>query len=173
MEKQKITTFLWFDKNCEEAVKYYVEVFNGAPYSNNNSKINFIQRYEKGIETPGAEEMEGKILTVEFELDGQKFQALDGGPYFKFSEAISLMVDCQDQKEVDYFWGKLSAVPESEQCGWVKDKFGLSWQIIPSRLGELLGDPDRAKAHRVANAMLKMHKIVISDLEEAAKGGGE
>jgi predicted 3-demethylubiquinone-9 3-methyltransferase (glyoxalase superfamily) len=166
---QKITTFLWFDKNCEEAVNYYVKVFNEAPYSANNSKINFIQRYEKGIETPGAEEMEGKILTVEFELGGQVFQALDGGPYFKFNEAISLLVDCKDQAELDYFWGKLSAVPESEQCGWCKDAFGLSWQIVPRRLTELLADPDREKAHRVANAMLKMHKLVVADLEKAAQ----
>lgn len=166
---QKITTFLWFDKNCEEAINYYVNVFNGAPYSKKNSKINFIQRYEKGIETPGAEEMEGKILTAEIELDGQVFQALDGGPYFKFNEAISLLVDCKDQKEVDYFWSKLSAVKESEQCGWCKDKFGLSWQIVPRRLTELFADPDRKKAHRVANAMLKMHKLVVADLEKAAK----
>lgn len=164
---QKITPFLWFDKNCEVAVNYYVDTFNGAPGSSKTSKINFIQRYEKGIETPGASEMEGKVLTVEFELDGQKFQALDGGPLFKFNESVSLMVDCKGQEEVDYFWEKLSAVPESEQCGWCKDRFGLSWQIIPRRLGELLSDPDREKAHRVANAMLKMKKIVVADLEKA------
>lgn len=168
---QKITTFLWFDKNCEEAVNYYVEVFNGAPHSEKDSKVNFVQRYEKGIETPGAEEMEGKVLTTEFELAGQTFQALDGGPTFKFNESISLMVETEDQEETNYFWGKLSAVPESEQCGWLKDKFGLSWQIIPKRLGELLSDPDREKAHRVANAMLKMHKIVVSELEKAYEGG--
>lgn len=170
MNKQKITPFLWFDKNCEEAVNYYIDVFNGAPGSDKSSKVNFLQRYEKGIETPGSEEMEGKILTAEFELEGQKFQALDGGPIFKFNESISFMVDCRDQEEVDYFWEKLSAVPESEQCGWCKDKFGLSWQIIPKRLGELMGDPDKEKAHRVANAMLQMHKIVIEDLEKAAEG---
>src|SRR3989344_630274 len=164
---QKITPFLWFDKNCEEAVNYYVDVFNGEPHSDKGSKINFIQRYEKGIETPGVEEMEGKILTVGFELAGQKFQALDGGPYFKFNEAISLMVDCADQEEVDYFWEKLSAVKESEQCGWCKDKFGLSWQIIPRRLGELLADKNKEKSHKVANAMLKMHKIVVEELEKA------
>jgi predicted 3-demethylubiquinone-9 3-methyltransferase (glyoxalase superfamily) len=167
---QKITTFLWFNKNCEEAVNYYVETFNNAPYSNNNSKINFIQRYEKGINAPGAEEMEGKIITVQFELDGQKFQALDGGPIFKFTEAISLLVDCKDQKEVDYFWEKLSSSKENEQCGWCKDKFGLSWQIIPRRLGELLGDKDKEKAHKAANAMLKMKKIVVADLEKAFEG---
>ena len=166
---QKITPFLWFDKNCEEAVNYYVKVFNEAPGSSKNSKVNFLQRYENGIETPGAEEMEGKVLTTKFELAGQKFQALDGGPIFKFNESISLMVYCKDQEEVDYFWEKLSTVPESEQCGWCKDKFGLSWQIIPSRLGELLSDPDKEKSHKVANAMLKMHKIVVADLEKAAE----
>ena len=167
---QKITPFLWFDKQAEEAIRYYVDVFNEAPHSRKNSKVNFIQRYEKGIETPGASEMEGKVLTGEFELDGQKFQALDGGPIFKFNESVSLLVDCRDQEEVDYFWSKLSAVKESEQCGWCKDKFGLSWQIIPTRLGELLSDASREKAHRVANVMLQMHKIVIKDLEEAYKG---
>jgi predicted 3-demethylubiquinone-9 3-methyltransferase (glyoxalase superfamily) len=166
---QKITTFLWFDRDCEEAMNYYVKVFNEAPYSRRNSRVNWIQRYEKGIETPGAAEMEGKVLTGDFDLDGQHFQALDGGPIFKFNESISLVVDCRDQAEVDYFWGKLSAVKESEQCGWCKDKFGLSWQITPTRLGELLADPDRERAHRVANVMLQMHKIVIRDLEEAYK----
>lgn len=166
---QKITPFLWFDNNCEEAVNYYVKVFNGSPYSSKNSKVNFIQRYEKGIDTPGAAEMEGKVLTVEFELEGQKFQALDGGPLFKFNESMSLLVDCKDQKEVDYFCKKLSAVPESEQCGWCKDKFGLSWQIIPRQLGKLLSNPDKEKSHKVANAMLEMHKIVITDLEKAAE----
>ena len=165
---QKITPCLWFEMDCEEAMNYYVKVFNEAPHSRKNSKINFIQRYDKGIATPGAAEMEGKVLTGEFELDGQRYIALDGGPIFKFNEAISLEVDCRDQEEVDYFWSKLSAVKESEQCGWCKDKFGLSWQIIPTRLGELLWDPDRAKAHRVANVMLQQHKIVISELEEAA-----
>jgi predicted 3-demethylubiquinone-9 3-methyltransferase (glyoxalase superfamily) len=96
--------------------------------------------------------------------------ALDGGPIFKFNESVSFYVECEDQEEVDYFWGKLSAVPESEQCGWVKDKFGLSWQIIPKQLGELLSDPDHEKSMRVMNTMLKMHKIVIEDLESAYKG---
>ncbi len=165
---QKITTFLWFDKEAEQAMNYYVEVFNSAPGSRKDSKINYIARYEKGLEAPGAAEMEGKVITGEFELAGQKFMCLDGGPIFKFNEAVSLFVECQDQKEVDYFWGKLSAVPESEQCGWVKDKFGLSWQITPKRLMELLQDKDHQKSLRVANAMLKMKKIVIADLEQAA-----
>ncbi len=167
---QKITPFLWFERDCEAAVNYYVKTFNEAPHSRRNSRLNFIQRYEKGVDVPGAAEMEGKVLTAEFELDGQKFQALDGGPMFKFNEAVSLLVDCSDQEEVDYFWGRLSAVKESEQCGWCKDQFGLSWQIIPRRLGELLTDPSREKAHRVANAMLQMHKIVIRDLEAAYNG---
>ncbi len=168
MNTQKITTFLWFDKESEEAINYYVDVFNNAPKSRKNSKINYIARYEKGINAPGAEEMEGKVITAEFELDGQKFMCLDGGPIFKFNESISLYVDCADQEEVDYFWEKLSAVPESEQCGWVKDKFGLSWQITPRRLMELMQDEDKEKSHRVANAMLKMKKIIIADLEKAA-----
>jgi|SRR3989344_7606763 len=164
---QKITPFLWFDKNCEEAVKYYVDVFNRSPYKSADSKILSIVRYEKGIETPGAAEMEGKVLTAEFELNEQRFMGLDGGPIFKLNESVSFFVECEDQKEVDYFWEKLSAVKESEQCGWVKDKFGLSWQIIPKRMMELLGDPDREKAKRAANAMLKMKKIVVADLEKA------
>jgi predicted 3-demethylubiquinone-9 3-methyltransferase (glyoxalase superfamily) len=170
---QKITTFLWFDKQAEEAMNYYVEVFNGAPHKSAESKINLIARYEKGIEAPGAEEMEGKVITGEFELNGQKFMCLDGGPIFKFTEAISLFVECEDQAEVDYFWEKLSAVPESEQCGWCKDKFGLSWQIIPKRLGELLSDPDKEKAHKVVNVMLQMHKLDVAKLEEAAEGNSQ
>ncbi len=166
---QKITPFLWFDKNCEEAINFYVEVFNSSPYSNKNSKVNFITRYEKGIEAPGVADMEGKVITAEFELNGQKFMALDGGPIFKFTEAISLYVECKDQKEVDYFWEKLSHVPESEQCGWAKDRFGLSWQIVPKRLGKLLMNKDKEKSLRVMNAMLKMKKIIISDLEKAAE----
>ncbi len=167
---QKITTFLWFDKDAEEAMNFYVAVFNESPYKSGGSKINYIARYEKGIDTPSGPEMEGKVLTGEFELAGQKFMCLDGGPFFKFNEAVSLFVECDDQKEVDYFWSKLSHVPDSEQCGWLKDKFGVSWQIIPKRMMELLGDKDKDKSHRVANAMLKMKKIVIADLEKAYKG---
>lgn len=176
MNNQKITPFLWFDKEAEEAMNFYVEVFSNAPYSNEqsspdksgkNSKIISIARYEKGIDAPGAEEMEGKVLTGEFELNGQKFMCLDGGPIFKFNEAVSMFVECKDQKELDYFWEKLSFVPESEQCGWCKDKFGFSWQIIPKRMMELLGDKDKVKAHKAANAMLKMKKIVVADLQRA------
>jgi predicted 3-demethylubiquinone-9 3-methyltransferase (glyoxalase superfamily) len=167
---QKITPSLWFDKNCEEAINYYVETFNNSPYKKGESKIVSIQRYEKGMDTPGMPDLEGKIITAIFELAGQRFMALDGGSYFKFNEAVSFLIDCQDQKEVDYFWGKLSAVPESEQCGWAKDKFGLSWQIVPKQLGEMLADKDKEKAMRVMNAMLKMKKIEVKDLETAYNG---
>ena len=114
--------------------------------------------------------MEGKVITGIFELGGQRFMALDGGPMFKFTEAVSFYVECQDQEEVDYYWEKLSADPESEQCGWLKDKFGLSWQIIPKQLGELMGDPDPEKAGRVAQAMFQMKKLDIAKLEKAHQG---
>lgn len=299
---QKIVPSLWFDKNCEEAINFYTSFFP-------NSKIVSIKRYEEGMQTPGIEEMKGKILTAIFELSGFRFMALDGGPIFKFNpsvsfhvkcktkeevdslweklsqggkvlmplgsypfsqrygwvadkygvswqliyvgeheikqkitpllmfvgsvagraeeavefyasvfssakvehivhygkgeepdkegtlkyasfivegqefgamdsarehkfnfnEAISFLVNCKDQEEVDYYWEKLSAVPESEICGWLKDKYGVSWQIIPKRMGEMLSDPDSKKANRVLNAMLKMKKIIIKDLEDAAK----
>ena len=164
---QMIVPSLWFDKECEEAVNFYITTFNSSPHKRGNSRIISITRYEKGMEAPGAEEMVGKILTAIFDLNGQRFMALDGGPVFKFNEAISFYVECEDQAEVDYFWNMLSAVPESEQCGWVKDKFGLSWQIIPKQMGELLTAPDRKKALAATNAMLKMKKIVISDLQKA------
>jgi predicted 3-demethylubiquinone-9 3-methyltransferase (glyoxalase superfamily) len=167
---QKITTFLWFDKEAEEAMNFYVDVFNSAPHSEKNSKVNHIARYEKGSEAPGAEEMEGKVITGELEIVGQRFMCLDGGPIFKFNESVSLYVDCKDQAEVDYFWETFTKDGgEESQCGWLKDKYGLSWQITPRRLMELLQDPDKEKAHRVANAMLKMQKIDIAQLEEAAK----
>jgi predicted 3-demethylubiquinone-9 3-methyltransferase (glyoxalase superfamily) len=164
---QKIVPSLWFDKETEEAVNFYVSVFNGAPHTRGNSRIIHITRYEKGMDVPGAAGMVGKVLTAIFELDGQRFMALDGGPIFKFNEAISFYVECEDQEEVNYFWTKLSAVPESEQCGWLKDNYGLSWQIVPKRLGELLGDANRKKALAATNAMLKMKKIVIADLQRA------
>lgn len=163
----KIVPSLWFDTQCEEAMNYYVDTFNGAPYKKEESKIISITRYEKGMEAPGAEQMVGKVITGIFELAGQRYMALDGGPVFNFTEAISFYVECADQKEVDYFWDKLSAVPEAEQCGWVKDKFGLSWQIIPKQLGELMGTSDPSKSMRVVNAMLKMKKIIVTDLQKA------
>src|SRR5215216_3779958 len=154
----KITPFLWFDTQAEEAMNFYVDVFNGAPYKKQESRIVDITRYEKGVDAPGADALEGKVITGIFELAGQRFMALDGGPIFKFTEAMSFYVECEDQKEVDYFWNKLSAVPESEQCGWLKDKYGLSWQIIPTAMSQMLGDPDPEKAGRVMQAMLKMQK---------------
>ena len=166
-DKSKITPFLWFDMQAEEAMNFYVEVFNGAPYSNKNSKVVNIKRYPEGALEGPMKGMGGKVLTGVFELAGQQFMALDGGPIFKFTEATSFLVDCKDQTETDYFWGKLSAVPESEQCGWLKDKYGLSWQIVPKQLREMLGDPDPKKAGRVMQAMLQMKKIDVTKLKEA------
>lgn len=160
---QKITPCLWFDKNAEEAMNYYVSVFK-------NSRIVRIDYYPDESLDEHFEGMTGKVINGEFELDGQKFICLDGGPIFKFNEAVSFTVDCTDQAEVDYFWEKLSAVPESEQCGWCKDKFGVSWQIIPRRLGELLNDPDKAAASRAMQAMLQMHKLDVAQLEAAFAG---
>ncbi|MBM3125873.1 MAG: VOC family protein [Chloroflexi bacterium] len=163
----KITPSLWFDTQAEEAMNFYVATFNGGPYRKEESRIVSITRYEKGMKAPGAEELEGRVIIGIFELAGQRFMALDGGPIFTFNEATSFYVECQDQKEVDYFWNKMSSVPESEQCGWCKDRFGLSWQIIPKQLGELIGDPDPVKSKRVMNAMLTMKKIVVADLQKA------
>ncbi len=166
----KITPFLWFDTHAEEAMNFYVDTFNGGPYKKAESRIIDITRYEKGSSAPGADALEGRVITGIFELAGQRFMALDGGPIFKFSEATSFYVECEDQKEVDYFWNKLSAVPEAEQCGWLKDKFGLSWQIIPKQLYAYIGGPDPLKAQRAMQAMLKMHKLVIADLKKAYDG---
>ncbi|GAB4451076.1 MAG: VOC family protein [Anaerolineales bacterium] len=167
---KKITPFLWFDTQAEEAMNFYVDTFNGAPNKKQESRIVSITRYEKGMDAPGAEALEGKVITGIFELAGQRFMALDGGPVFQFNGAISLYVECEDQNEVDYFWSKLSAVPEAEQCGWCMDRFGLSWQIIPKQLGELMGDPNPEKSQRVMNAMLKMKKIIVADLQKAYEG---
>lgn len=159
----KITPSLWFDKNADEAMNYYIEVFE-------NSKIIKIDRYPEGYTEGPMANMAGKVINGQFELDGQQFICLDGGPIFKFNEAVSFTIDCEDQEEVDYYWEKLSANPENEQCGWCKDKFGLIWQVIPKRLGELLNDPDKEKARRVMDVMLKQHKIVVAELEAAANG---
>ena len=166
----KITPFLWFDTQAEDAMNFYIDTFNGAPHKKQESKIVEITRYKKGMDAPGADALEGRVLTGIFELAGQRFMALDGGPIFKFTEATSFYIECEDQKEVDYFWNNLSAVPESEQCGWLKDKYGFSWQIVPKQLGELMGDPDPVKAKRVINAMLKMKKIIVSGLQNAYDG---
>lgn len=153
---KKITPFLWFDNDAEEAVELYTSVFK-------NAKVLAVQRYGAG--GPGKE---GSVMTIHFELEGQELIALNGGPHFKHSEAFSLSVDCKSQAEVDELWERLSAGGQPGQCGWLKDRFGLSWQIVPSRLVELLGDRDRKKAARVMGAMMKMHKIDIAALERAA-----
>ena len=150
-----ITPFLWFDSQAEEAARYYVSIFK-------NSKVTNMSRY--GDAGPGPK---GSVMTVEFELDGQKFIALNGGPHFKFTEAVSFSVDCKTQQEVDEYWDKLSRGGEEGPCGWLKDKFGLSWQVNPVVLGEMLNDPDPQKARRVMEAMLKMKKIDIERLKQA------
>ncbi len=158
---------MWFDKSAEEAANLYVSTFNSAPHSKGNSKIGKIARYGKeGFEVHKMPA--GTVLTIEYELDGQNFMAMNGGPIFKFSEAVSLVVDCETQEEVDYFWNTFTADGGQEsQCGWLKDKFGFSWQITPSILAKLLSDKDAAKAGRVMNAMLQMKKIDIEKLEQA------
>jgi predicted 3-demethylubiquinone-9 3-methyltransferase (glyoxalase superfamily) len=166
---QRITTHLWFDKNAEEAMNYYVDSFNSV-FKNNNSKIINITYYPENAQNEHLKGMDGKVLQGIFELEGQQFRCLDGGPIFQFNESSSLYVEVDSQEELDALWEKLSAVPESEQCGWCKDKFGLSWQIIPKRLGELMGDPDKEKSGRVMEALMPMHKIDIAKLEEAYNG---
>ena len=156
---QKITPFLWFDTQAEDAAKHYVSIFK-------NSKINSVTRYPEGSPYPA-----GTVMTVGFELDGQKYTALNGGPHFKFDPAISFVIDCKDQEEVDYYWERLlSGGGVESQCGWLSDKFGLSWQIVPRQLIELTTSPDREKANRVFAAMMKMVKIDVAELERAAKG---
>ena len=153
---QKITPFLWFDTQAEEAMNFYTSIFK-------NAKVGKIFRYGKAGPGP-----EGSVLTASFELEGLEFTALNGGPRFNFTEAISLHVACESQEEVDYFWSKFSEGGQIQQCGWVK--FGLSWQIIPTALPKLLGDPDREKAKRVMQAMMQMKKIDIATLERASAG---
>jgi len=167
---QKITPFLWFDKECEEAVNFYIDVFNNAPNKKGESRIVSMLRYPEDYQVGPTPGMQGKVWTVVFELAGQRYMALDGGPYFKFNEAISLYVECEDQEEIDYYWEKLSAVPEAEQCGWLKDTYGVSWQIVPKVMEELLRDPDPQKARRVTEAFLPMKKLDIQQLLDAAEG---
>ncbi|WP_240138876.1 VOC family protein [Streptomyces sp. MUM 178J] len=156
---QKIKTFLWFDKQAEEAVAHYTSIFG-------DSRVVTVARYgEAGPGEPGS------VMTIEFELAGQRFVALNGGPEFTFNEAISLSVDCESQDEVDRYWAALTEGGEEGPCGWLKDKYGLSWQINPRILGELLSDPDRAKADRVMQAMLGMKKIDIQGLKDAYEAG--
>lgn len=167
---QKIIPCLWFDKECEEAVNFYIDTFNNAPNKKGESRIVSLLRYPQEFQVGPVPDMQGKVWTVVFELAGQRFMALDGGPYFKFTEAISLNVDCEDQEEIDYYWEKLSAVPEAEQCGWLKDKYGVSWQIVPKVMNELLLDPDPQKVRRVTEAFLPMKKLDIQQLLVAAEG---
>ncbi|MCJ7513526.1 MAG: VOC family protein [Anaerolineales bacterium] len=157
--KQKITPFLWFDNSAEEAANLYVSIFR-------NSKILSVSRY--GEAGPGPK---GSAMSVTFQLEGQEFMALNGGPQFKFTEAISLFVDCATQQEVDDLWAKLSAEGQAGPCGWLKDKYGLSWQIIPDVLGKLLQDEDAEKSKRVMEAMLQMSKIDIQRLTQAYDNG--
>ena len=153
---QKITPFLWFDHQAEEAAKFYVSMFK-------NSKILNIARYGEGTPMP-----KGTVMTVDFVLEGERFTALNGGPMFKFTEAISFLVNCESQDEVDMLWKKLTSNGGVEgQCGWLKDRYGLSWQIIPTALGQMLSDPDPEKAQRVMSAMLKMKKINVETLRQA------
>jgi predicted 3-demethylubiquinone-9 3-methyltransferase (glyoxalase superfamily) len=160
--KQRITPFLWFDHQAEEAAAFYVSIFD-------NSRVTGVNRYDdEGSKAAGRPK--GSVMTVAFELDGQRFTALNGGPLFKFTEAISLVVNCQTQAEVDHFWTKLSAGGEEVQCGWLKDKFGVSWQVIPTALMEMIQDKEPARSQRVMAAMLKMKKIEIEPLRRAYAG---
>ena len=152
---QKITPFLWFDDKAEEAMNFYVSIFK-------NSRRGRISRY--GEAGPGPK---GTVMVATFQLEGQEFIALNGGPHFKFTEAISLVVSCETQDEVDGFWEKLSEGGAKSQCGWLKDKYGLSWQVVPSALGKLMSDPDPEKSKRVMTAMLKMTKMDIKGLQQA------
>jgi predicted 3-demethylubiquinone-9 3-methyltransferase (glyoxalase superfamily) len=160
----KIVPNLWFDSEAEEAARFYVSIFK-------SSKINSISRYGKeGFEIHG--KPAGSVLTVEFELDGQNFLALNGGPHFKFNEAVSFQIDCKSQDEVDHYWEKLGAGgdPKAQQCGWLKDRYGLSWQVVPSVLNEMIKDPDPAKSGRVMTQLLSMKKLDIAPLEKAYRG---
>src|SRR5262245_279478 len=156
---QKITPFLWFDGRAEEAMNFYTSIFK-------NAKVGSVTRY--GEAGPGPK---GKVMSATFELEGQEFYALNGGPHFKFTPAISFFVKCTTQQEVDYYWDKLSAGGAVQQCGWLTDKFGVSWQIVPTLLGELLGDKNQAKAARVMQAMMKMIKLDIKTLQQAYDQG--
>ncbi|HEX2981014.1 MAG TPA: VOC family protein [Anaerolineaceae bacterium] len=155
----KITPFLWFDDQAEEAAHFYTSIFK-------NSKINTLNRFNDAVPGP-----KGKTMSVTFELDGQEFMALNGGPGHPFTDAISLFVNCASQAEIDDLWSRLSAGGEEGPCGWLKDKYGLSWQIVPAQLVELMSDPDSEKARRVTQAMLQMKKIDIAALERAYQQG--
>ncbi len=155
MNVQKITPSLWFDMNAEEAMNYYVEVFPDA-------RINHIEHYPDESLDEHFKGMSGKVINGQFELAGMSFICLDGGPVFKFNEAVSFTVTCKDQAEIDYYWEKLSHTPQSEQCGWCRDKFGVSWQILPENMGELIG-----RSPAAVQCMMGQKKIIISELENA------
>ncbi len=160
----KITPCLWFDRQAEEAARFYTSIFK-------ESKISRMSRYGKeGYEIHGMPE--GTVMTVEFEIEGQTFTALNGGPLFKFTEAVSFQVHCETQEEVDYYWDKLSAGGDekAQQCGWLKDKYGLSWQVVPNALIHLVGDPNSEKSQRAMKAMLQMKKIDINEIRRAYEG---
>lgn len=157
---QRMSTCLWFDNQAEDAAKFYVSIFEGG-------KLGKITHYGKeGFEQHGRPE--GSVMTVEFEVNGQKFIGLNGGPIFKFSEAVSFVVNCDDQKEIDYYWSMLTQGGQEVECGWLKDKFGVSWQIVPTILGEMMADPDKLKTERVMSAFLKMKKFDIEALKQAS-----
>ncbi len=161
-----ITPCLWFDNQAEEAARYYTGIFK-------NSKIGAISRYgEAGREVHG--QKPGTVMTIEFELNGQPFTGPNGGPSFKFNEAISFQIMCKTQEEVDHYWNKLAegGAKEAQQCGWVKDKYGLSWQVVPTVLGEMMSDPDKEKSGRAMEAMLQMKKLDIAELQQAFEGKG-
>jgi len=155
-----ITPFLWFDAQAEEAMNFYTSIFK-------NSKIVRVSRYGDAVPGP-----KGQVMVGEFELNGQRFMALNGGPQFKFTEAVSFVISCENQEEIDYFWSNLTANGGQEsQCGWLKDRFGLSWQVVPAILGELMGDKDPARSGRVMQALLQMRKLDIATLKRAAEQG--
>jgi predicted 3-demethylubiquinone-9 3-methyltransferase (glyoxalase superfamily) len=159
MTAKRITPCLWFDDQAEEAARFYASVFK-------NSKIGKISRYGKeGFEVHGRKE--GTVMTVEFEIEGQKFVALNGGPHFKFNEAVSFQIHCETQQEIDFFWSKLSEGGREQPCGWLKDKFGLSWQVIPDALPRMLMDENSEKSQRVMKSMLQMRKIDLAALKQA------
>jgi predicted 3-demethylubiquinone-9 3-methyltransferase (glyoxalase superfamily) len=162
MPTQKISPFLWFDSQAEEAAKFYVSVFKKS------SKILSVARY--GEAGPGPK---GSVMVVDFQILGQRFSALNGGPLFRFNESVSFVVDCTTQREIDYYWKKLSEGGKTSQCGWLKDRYGLSWQVVPKGMGKLYAGKDAARASRVMQAMLQMTKLDIAALEAAAKGPGK
>jgi len=161
---------MWFSDKAEEAMNFYVSVFSDSPAKKAESKIVNIKYYPPGITEGPMAGFDGKVLTGVFELEGQQFMCLDGGPVFQPSGAISYLVECQDQAEIDHFWEKLSAVPEAEQCGWLKDKYGFTWQICPD-MGKWMNGENKEASGRAMQAMLKMKKIIIKDLEDAYNNG--